>query len=225
MPLDTDDLPEDIPELDDIDIDVASETAAGDVRDAMLQRIKGLTKPWNQMTQDEQNRLVEGLGYDGRRLVETVVQIVTDSPFPRAVGRIAKMVVIPGDKARIECPVHFQLIPENLETLGVNVGSMVSLVMVDASKFKGQREPARAKTEPDQPDLPMSDQALQQAGDELAPDPDSEIEGRDEPVDSDEIAAIKAEIATEAGDFEASAEELGKQATRGKIKAEREAAA
>lgn len=221
MPLDTDDLPEDIPELDAIEIDVASETAAGDVRDAMLQRIKALTKPWAQMTQDEQNQLVEGLGYDGRRLVEKVVQIVTDSPFPRAVGRIAKMVVIPGDKARIECPVHFQLVPENLETLGVNVGSMVALVMVDSSKFKGEREPARARTEPDQPDLPMDeevDPSVEQAVADLAP------ETPEEPVDSDEIAAAKTEIAADAGDFEASAEELGRQTTRGKVRAEREAA-
>lgn len=152
MTLTVDDLPEDLPELE---VDVETETLAGDLRDAMLTRYKQMPATWSQMTQEQQNMLAEGAAYDARRLVEEAVKAVTSYEFPRAVGRIAKMVVIPGDKARIECPVHFQLIPENLAVLGTEVGSMVAVIMVDSAAFKGERAPV--ETDPDQPDLPMGE--------------------------------------------------------------------
>lgn len=145
------DLPE-AGELEGLDIEVQPETLAGDVRDAMLQRIKGLRSPWGHMTETEQNELAEGLAYDARRLVEAAIQALSAFEFPRAVAKMARMSVNP-DKKTIECKLEFQLIPENLEVLGVNVGSMVAVVMVDSSQFKGEREPV--KVDPDQPDLPM----------------------------------------------------------------------
>lgn len=234
MTLALDDLPEDLPELE---VDVDTETLAGDVRDAMLTRYKQMPAPWSHMTQEQQNMLAEGAAYDARRLVEEAVQAVTAYEFPRAVGKIAKMVVIPkqGERpGRIECPVHFQLIPENLGVLGTEVGSMVAVIMVDSAAFKGERAPVQ--TDPDQPDLPLDAAPPEDQDDALdAPivtDPPPELLGLPSPereVEEAELVDVTppevdeaAEIQEDADGFEASLEELNAQITRGKLQAERE---
>ncbi|WP_210526351.1 hypothetical protein [Rubellimicrobium arenae] len=197
----------------------------------MLKRIKDMRRVWKDMNQTEQNMLAEGLAYDARRLVEEAIAAITAFGFPRAVGLMAKMVVIPGDKARIETPIHFANIPENLAVLGGSVGKEVAIVMVDSSVFKGEREPV--KTDPDQPPLPMGEGGATDTGDNLDakapaegdtgdddPDPDPTPEllalpapDREE-QDSEDGTNRKAEIDQDAAEFEASAEELEQQAPR-----------
>lgn len=195
MPLDLNDLPdpEDIPGLE---VDVQPETLAGDLRDAMLKRFRDLTKTWPAMTEAEQNQLAEGFGYDARRLVEETIKAMTAYDFPRAVGKIARAVVVPGDKARIECKVEFPLLDEYLLPLTKNTGRTVAIIMVDSAEFKGERAPAAV--DKDQPDLPIDAQGSGEASHE---------------------------IAEEAAEFEASAEELEQQTARGRLRAQREAAA
>lgn len=54
----------------------AAETLKGDLRDAMLERIKHLKKPWAQMTQSEQSDCVYGLESAAASILRNVIEIL-----------------------------------------------------------------------------------------------------------------------------------------------------
>jgi len=199
--IEVDDLrdPSDIPELEIEVPDVQLATLAGDVRDAVLGIFKTHRKPWNDMTQTDQNMLVEGVAKFSREFVEEIVQAVTGWEYPRAVGKLETFKSTDSGKGQIECKLVFQRIPENLETLGMAVGDQVAVLMFSSDSLKGERAPAT--TIPDQPGLPFN-AGSQKAGDALAPDlgqgdltPDVKSGTQEDPVDAAALAAAKLAMA------------------------------
>lgn len=215
--------PDDLPEPPDLDLgldDMQLGTLSGDIRDAMLTRFRGFGKTWKDMTEAEQQDAANAFDLAARQTVRKAVQLLTSWDWPRVVARLGDMKIIGGEKTRIEVKAIASNIADYRNAIGEHVGSEVMILMVDSEAFLAQRAPA--KTEPDQPDLPMGedvDPSVEQAGAGRAP------EEPEAPLSEEEIAAAKAEIAQESADFEASTEELERQTTRGKVRAQREAAA
>ena len=135
--------------------ELAIDTLSGDLRDAMLMRVRDMKRPWSMLTEDEQRDLANGLDIAARDLTRAAVRLVTAHEWPSAVVTLHDIKIIGGDKARIEGKVVADNITHNREVLGDHVNTMVKLVCVDSVTLMGEREPV--KIDPDQSTLPVDD--------------------------------------------------------------------
>lgn len=148
--------------------DLKLDTLSGDLRDEMLKRMKHLKATWNLLGQGEQAEVANGLELFAKTVIRRVVHLVTQQEFPHTAVTLAEM-KIKGGKA-IEAKILCDNIEHNRSVLGEHIGQMVQIVMIDSTQFMGERAPA--KTDPDQPDLPLD-------GD-----------GEDDPAEEDERLAL-----------------------------------
>lgn len=132
--------------------ELAIDTLSGDLRDAMLMRVRDMKRPWSMLTEAEQRDLANGLDMAARDLVRASVRLVTDHQWPTAIVQLQDIKIIGGDKSRIEGKVIASNITEYREVLGDHVSTMVKLVCVDSVTMMGERE--EVKIDKDQPDLP-----------------------------------------------------------------------
>jgi hypothetical protein len=145
------DAPDFNPELD---------TLMGDLRDVMLGRIRTTRKPWEQMTEDEQIDLANGLELASKDIIRRTVRLLNDFPWPHAAVLLGE-VKIKGAKG-IEAKVTCDNIELNRTVLGDHIGQHVMILMVDSDRFMAHRAPVDIR--PDQPELPIE-------GGEGVPDP------------------------------------------------------
>lgn len=131
-------------------LDLARETLSGDVRDAMLMRIRTLQKPWEQMTEAEQYDCANGIDLAAKALVRGAMRAMLDFDFPRCVVTLGE-VKIKGEKG-IEAKITTQNCEENRNVLGDYVGQIVLMIMASSDDFMGERSAFVAT--PDQPELP-----------------------------------------------------------------------
>lgn len=131
--------------------DLELETLSGDLRDEMLSRMKHLKATWNLLSQSEQAEVANGLELFAKTIVRRAVHLVTKQSFPHTAVTLAEM-KIKGGKA-IEAKIVCDNIEHNRTVLGENIGEMVQIVMIDSTRFMGERAPAA--TDPDQPGLPL----------------------------------------------------------------------
>lgn len=125
------------------------ETLRGDIRDAMLNRIRHMKTSWSLCTEAEQAEIVNGLELAAKNLVRGVVRELTAHEFPHAVVTLGEVKIggTKGIEAKITCPN----IEVNRNTLGDHVGELVQIVMIDSDKFLGERD--SADIQPDQGDM------------------------------------------------------------------------
>lgn len=164
----------DFADIDDApDYDPELGTLMGDMRDVMLQRIRTLQKPWQQMTEAEQTDCANGVELGAKEIIRKTVRMLTSYDWPHAVVSLGP-VTIKGEKgieAKIECPN----IQHNREVLGEHVGQHVMMMMVDSDTFMAARAPVQI--DKDQPEMPLDITPVD--GDLEAP----------EPEEPDEVAA------------------------------------
>ncbi|MDD7973428.1 hypothetical protein [Roseinatronobacter alkalisoli] len=132
------------------------ETLSGDLRDAMLMRIRNINRPWSLLTEQEQREMAEGLDMAARHLVRNAVRLLNDYEWPHAVVKLHEIKIAGSDKG-IEAKVSASNIEHNRSVLGENVGDYCMLLMVDSDTFMAERAPAAI--DPDQPELPGSDES------------------------------------------------------------------
>lgn len=132
-------------EEDDLQLD----TLRGDIRDAMLNRIRHMKTSWSLCTEAEQVEIVNGLELAAKNLVRGVVRQLTAHEFPHAVVTLGEVKIggTKGIEAKITCP-NIEL---NRNVLGDHVGEMVQIVMIDSDTFMGERD--SADIQPDQGDM------------------------------------------------------------------------
>lgn len=64
---------------DDVDMDeLKLDTLSGDLRDAMLMRVRDMKRPWSMMTEQEQRETAKGLETAARHLVRGTIRLLTD---------------------------------------------------------------------------------------------------------------------------------------------------
>ena len=129
--------------------DLQLDTLRGDIRDAMLNRIRHMKTSWGLCTEAEQNEIVNGLELAAKNLVRGVVRQLTAHEFPHAVVTLGEVKI--GGSKGIEAKITCTNIEVNRNTLGDHVGEMVQIVMIDSDKFLGERAPA--DVQPDQNDM------------------------------------------------------------------------
>lgn len=131
------------------------ETLAGDIRDAMLMRVRDMKRPWSMLTQEEQTDLANGLEMASRDMTRAAIRLLTAWEWPRVIVDLGEVKIIGGDKARIEAKVVAPNYDTYRNVLGEHAGQTVMLLAVDSETFMGERAPV--EIDPDQPDLPGDD--------------------------------------------------------------------
>ncbi|PQO23378.1 hypothetical protein C2I36_08000 [Rhodobacteraceae bacterium WD3A24] len=130
------------------------ETLAGDVRDAVLTRVRDLKRPWSMLTEEEQRDLANGFELMANDLVRNAVRMLNDHEWPFTVVKLGDVKIAGGDKG-IEAKITASNIEHNRTVLGDHVGDYCTIMMVDSEAFMGERE--APPIDPDQPDLPGAD--------------------------------------------------------------------
>ncbi len=133
------------------DFDPQIETLMGDMRDAILMRIRTLQKPWAQMAEREQTDCANGVELAARDIIRKTVRLLNQHEWPHTVVELSEMKI--GGTKGIEAKIACANISHNRETLGDHIGSQVMLLMVDSETFMAERAPV--KVDKDQPDLPI----------------------------------------------------------------------
>lgn len=142
----TDDAPDFDPELG---------TLMGDMRDAMLMRIRTLQKPWAQMSEAEQVDCANGIELSARDMIRKTVRLVNKHEWPSCVVTLAELKI--GGTNGIDIKMTCPNIGEYRNVLGEHVKTQVMVVFADSETFMAERAPAQI--DKDQPDLDLPDDA------------------------------------------------------------------
>lgn len=160
-------------------------TLSGDLRDAMLSRIRQMKTTWPLCTEAEQSDIANGLDQAAKHFVREAVRQLTSFEWERVVVDLSEMKMKPGKALEIKasCPN----IEVNRNVLGNYMGTQVLILMVDSETFLAERD--KPDIQPDQADLfaaPPPDEAGttdQPQGDNLAlPAPEGEPEADAQPT-------------------------------------------
>lgn len=121
---------------------IAAESLKGDVRDAILQMVKGLAKPWAKMTEWEQESAIRQCADIAGKLVHETVRITASRGFdhiPVSLGTFT----VDAEKG-IQSKFAMARTPDNLVAMGERLGSIVLLIPMDVHEFMGEKKPAEA---------------------------------------------------------------------------------
>ena len=139
--------------------DLQLDTLSGDIRDAMLMQFRDVNTAWTAMSEDKQRDVASAMELAANDIIRKTVRLLTKHDFPRCVVQLGEIKIVGGDKSRIEGKIVAGNISENREVLGDHVNTHVQLVCIDSDTFMGERAPA--DVDPDQPELPVGDEALE----------------------------------------------------------------
>lgn len=142
----------------------AAESLKGDIRDEFLTEIKQLKKPWEKLTEYEQERLIHRCRDIAGNLVRNAVEIAAARGFEHIPVSIGKFTV--DAEKGIQSTFAMARSDENLLAMGRRIGSVVLLVPLDLHDFMGERKPAEPEV--------VGDLALPKTGPGAPSDPEAE---------------------------------------------------
>lgn len=122
----------------EIVVDLAATTLTGDIRDFLLDRVKGLGKPWAAMSEDEQSDQIHAAKEAAERIVRKACEIIASGGKKAMMGTLESVTVKDGIKAIVK----LSKTDEQRHSLLDAQGHAVSMVFADAMPFTGERGPA-----------------------------------------------------------------------------------
>lgn len=134
-------------EMTEDEIELASETLVGDVRDFLLDRVKGIQKPWEKMSEYDQRDQIYAAESAARTLVRKSVKMIAAEGRKVITGNLEQVTVKDGIKAVITLSKADECRHELIDSCG----QAVLVVVADTESFSGERE--EAIPDPDQPEL------------------------------------------------------------------------
>lgn len=134
--------------LSPLTLKVARETMTGDLRDAALQWIKQLQKPWQQLSEADQRIVIESVTKGAAFAVARAVDILAAGDFVTIDAALEQY----SEKDGLKATLTLIATDESVLALHKAKGTRVRLVVSDARPFDGERKPA--KPEPDQKPIP-----------------------------------------------------------------------
>lgn len=143
---------------------LAADTLRGDVRDVLLNIVRGMEAPWSKLSERDQEWRINAIDKAAEKVVRGSVRIVANQGFPHVEVLVSNKGKFGGGQLEMTLTANFTV--ENATKLSeYGVGSAI-LVLAEPGEFFGERRIARAQ--PDQPGLPI--------------DGDDEGEGDGEPL-------------------------------------------
>lgn len=128
-----------------------SEVLRGDLRDAILDRLKAMPRPWTTMSEAQQRDMIGSVDLAARELIRKAVALLAANGFPALPAKLVKAQIKDG----LQCQVDLSRHDPQRDRLLDHMGKPVMIVLADLAEFMGEREPA--KPDPDQPELPGGD--------------------------------------------------------------------
>jgi hypothetical protein len=130
------------------EITLAADTLVGDLRDAILGRIRNMQKPWEQCNESEQRNIVEQITNAAKHLTTGAVNIIAANGRKTIVCQLGKMEV---EKGVIKSKISTKCTEETLLELNEAQDKTIFIIAGDAAAYEGEKAPA--EIDPDQPDL------------------------------------------------------------------------
>lgn len=124
-----------------------ADTLMGDVRDALLDRIKGMDHPYKLLKEDQQLELIDGCERIARNLVTEAVRIIAANGRTVIPALLEQCTIKDGVKAVLTMSQH----DPHRHELTDAVGKPVLVVVADASQYMGEGD--KPKPEPEQSDI------------------------------------------------------------------------
>lgn len=138
-------------------VTLAKETLTGDLRDAALNWIRLLKKPWPQLSEDEQRDVIASISRQATHAAAQAIEIIASHKPGSVSVHFKKFTADDGLKISLEAT----------ETEGNAVallrlrGLRATISAADVSPFVGEKEPANP--EPDQRAIPGTDDGAKEA--------------------------------------------------------------
>lgn len=127
------------------------DTAAGDVRDALLSHIRVMTIPWSMLSEQEQMYKIDAVENIAKTMVRGVVRAIAEKGFPHVEVVIGKIEIDKGLKLAITASNTM----DNITKVASHGKMGAVLVLSEVSNYLGERSPA--KPDKDQSPLPLDD--------------------------------------------------------------------
>jgi hypothetical protein len=142
----------------EIGIQIARETATGDVRDLLLREIKHAklgAVPWAKMSEEQQRSTIDRCQQFADAMVSRVARIVAADGRMAIDGYVdATNIKDTKDGPVLRVAIHSARTERNMGALGMAVGGTVAILVQDIQPYRGERAPARP--DPDQPNLDLA---------------------------------------------------------------------
>lgn len=114
-----------------------AETLSGDIRDAVLREFKALEKPWQQMNEKEQERVIHRARDIGENLTRQAIRAVAERGFQHLIVAVKQFTVTDEIKTQVVCAATV----DNITKLAAHSGEGV-FVLVSPKLYFGEREKA-----------------------------------------------------------------------------------
>lgn len=152
----------------EVRFEARTRTLRGDIRDLVLREFKGMQRPWQQMTENEQSRLIQRANDIAGTVVRGAVDLVAEDGLTSLAVTVGKMTLEGGAiKGVYECYAD----DDSLLSIRRLQGKRAMFVLADPDEYFGQRAAAKpdnvgelamprgdASDEPDEPEA-STDQA------------------------------------------------------------------
>jgi hypothetical protein len=135
-------------QIDEKEIVLAADTLVGDLRDALLGRVRNMQKPWEQMTEAQQRDVVEQITNAVKTLVTSAVKVIAANGRRTIMAKLGKIEL---DANMIKARIETKKTDETLLELSAAQALTILIIAADSSEFTGETAPA--EIDPDQPDL------------------------------------------------------------------------
>lgn len=116
-----------------------SSTLRGDLRDALLDRLKTMPKPWTVLSEAEQAELIAGCDRVAMSLVTRAVCLIAANGFTALPGILEKVTVKDGMQVVVQLSRKDPHRHELIDTMG----NSVMVVIAQADMFMGEQGPAK----------------------------------------------------------------------------------
>lgn len=128
-----------------VDSIIEASTLLGDVRDALLDRLRAMPKPYTVMSAAEQQELIEGCTRVAANLITEATRLIAANGFPVIPGKLRKFTVKDEIAAQVDISRHD---PARLVVMD-SVGRSVLLVIAEPDMFMGEKAPATPDKKPE----------------------------------------------------------------------------
>lgn len=156
---------------------LASDTLMGDIRDAILDRLKAMPKPWTVMSENEQRDLIYGVENAAQNLIRQAALLMAANGYPTINGQVESSTI----KDDIKTVVRVSKTHGDRLALLDAAGHPCIIVIADIAQFLGERAPA--EPDKDEPVLELGAEYTSQDGDGMEASNVKPLKGKNKPAD------------------------------------------
>jgi hypothetical protein len=123
-------------------INLQTETLRGDIRDAVLTEFKQIPKPWQQSSEEDQERMIRRATDIADQLVRRAIDIIAERGLPALPIEVGKITV---DGAACKGTFECYADDDNLLRIRHLQGSRAMFVLASPARFNGEQAPAETE--------------------------------------------------------------------------------